>query len=168
MEWVGADSQSSSALVARPQHAPHIYLFDMAGLPPAVDVQIASRTFLVSAGAGVVLAIGLLLMYVPWLRSAGVLFVLAVALLAAGIRFPEPALLIAQIATLGIILTVLALFLKRLFDARGSRRIVTRGGAGSSIQYRSTEIFEAPAAVGSSMTSTIARPSVVEGGVVES
>jgi hypothetical protein len=68
----------------------------------------ANRRLLVALGSGGALALGLLLLHVPRLRSAGVLLALAVVLAAFGFVAPDLALLIGQWSVLGGVVALAA------------------------------------------------------------
>ena len=71
------------------------------------EVHTAGRTWIV-LGLGRALVAGLLLIYVPASRHPATLLVVGIVLLAAGMIAPEPTLLLAQAASLGLVLTLLA------------------------------------------------------------
>ncbi len=81
-------------------------------------------------GLGAALVAGLLLIYVPVSRHPATLLTMGMALLAAGLIAPEPTLLLAQAACLGLVLTLLAGMLER--GAARRRRVLARKEPSSS------------------------------------
>ena len=109
---------------------------------------------LVASGAA--LLAGLLLIYIPLIRHPATLLAAALVLLGVGILYPEPALLVAQAAGLGLALALLAaLFARGLPRQRerfghtelGSSVLESVLGATSSLQRPSL-------AAGSTSTAT--------------
>ena len=86
---------------------------------------------LVLVGAGGVLAAGLLLLYVKKVRHPAVLFLVGVVLVTGAILFPEPTLLVAQVAALGAALVVMAVTLERQLRSRRRVPLVVRAGSSS-------------------------------------
>jgi hypothetical protein len=100
----------------------------------------------------------LVLIYVPIVRRAGVLFGAAVLLLAFGLRFPDLALLGAQASVLGLVFVCLAGWLRIMLGRRQRRTRILRSG-GSSVVDRvdSTDTrFPASASAGSSASTKVA------------
>jgi hypothetical protein len=89
------------------------YLFSSLEPTGAVEVQIVGRSPLVLAASGVVLALGLLWLYVPKLRHPLWLFLAGVALLTAAALWPDVAPLAAQASLVGGILAGFAVLLDR-------------------------------------------------------
>ena len=87
--------------------------------------------------AGAALVAGLLLIYVPLSRHPATLLVVGVALLATGLIAPEPTLLLAQAASLGLALTLLAGMLERGV-ARRRRFVAHKDFSGSRIEVGSS------------------------------
>jgi hypothetical protein len=90
------------------------------------------------AGAGSVLAVGLLLLYLPALRHPALLFVVGVVLAAGALTFPEPALLIAQAAAMGAALVMIAAFLDHYLKSRRSAPLLVRSSPSSISEPGST------------------------------
>jgi hypothetical protein len=133
------------------------YLFSSLGPPPAVRVATVPRTWLVLIASGVVFLAGALLLKLPWLRRREVLFVAAVMLTAIALLYPEPSVLVAQAASLGLLAMVGVVALKRGLAiyrpllVGGSTTASGKALRGSSLSHRSA--MERPAlAVGSSRT----------------
>ncbi|MEN6457672.1 MAG: hypothetical protein ABFC63_01975 [Thermoguttaceae bacterium] len=113
------------------------YLFSAIGRLDRVDVRTASRTWIVLVASGVALVVGLLFIRVSALRRPVCLCVLAIGLGAAASIAPEPTLLLAQAASLGLLLTLLAALLERAVAGRG-RRTAARELARSRTEFGSS------------------------------
>jgi hypothetical protein len=109
------------------------YLFSSIGDSPQCKFTTAGRSWIVLIASGVALVGGLLLIYVPVSRHPASLFTVAVLLACVGIIYPEPTLLIAQAATLGLALVLLACLLER---GVARRRITILPDTASSILER--------------------------------
>ncbi len=107
--WIGATAGAQP-----PPGATNEYLFQVRHVPDQLHVRTATRATVVLLCSGVVLLLGLILLYVPASREPGVILALSVVLLAVGLLYPEPALLAAQAAVLGVVLVVISALLKRL------------------------------------------------------
>lgn len=110
--WSGATQRASL-----PERT-NCYLFSTLDNVTQAELYTASRTWIVLWASGVALVAGLLLIYVPRSRHPAALLVVGVALLAAGLIAPEPTLLLAQGASLGLALTLLAGLLERSVSRR--------------------------------------------------
>ena len=135
------------------------YLYSTLGAPTALHVRVAPRWSIVLAASGLALVAGLALVYVPRLRRAGLLWVAAIILIAVGVIYPEPTLMLLQAASLGALLTLVAGVLKRSL----ARRPAPRAGStlirpGSSIARREAEPYLRPAAMAGSNSSTETGP----------
>jgi hypothetical protein len=84
------------------------YLFSAYGHVEGCELRTAGRTWIVLAASAAALVAGLLLIYVPRTRHPASLLVSAVVLVAMGTLYPEPALLVAQAAVLGLVLALAA------------------------------------------------------------
>ena len=73
----------------------------------------AARAWIVLVASGAALVAGLLLIYIPLIRHPATLLAAALALLAVGVLYPEPAWLVAQAAGLGLALVLVAALLAR-------------------------------------------------------
>ena len=102
----------------------NVYLFSSLGKVEQAEVRTAGRTWIVLWASGAALVAGLLLIYLPVSRHPAMLLGVGVALLAAGLIAPEPTLLLAQAACLGLVLTLLAGLLER----GAARRRALAGG----------------------------------------
>ncbi|MFV1964083.1 MAG: hypothetical protein ACC628_01575 [Pirellulaceae bacterium] len=125
-DWVGAAHQDP---LPRDMNR---YLFSSVG-------SIAPRQFVTGrlhivllVVSGVALAIGLLLIYYPMLRHPASLFVGGVVFLSVGLLYPDPAVLAAQAAALGIALVLVARLLEWMIARRRHRRSIVRGASYSA------------------------------------
>jgi len=105
--WVGAARRTPVS------QATNRYLFSTSGRPVEVELRTVGRAWIVLIASGLALVAGLLLIYVPAARHPGTLFAAAVVLVAAGLIYPAPTMLVAQAAVLGLGLTLLAGLLHR-------------------------------------------------------
>ena len=149
--WVGATAG------AQPPPATNAYLFSALRIPAELQFRTATRGAIMLFCSGAVLIAGLVLLYVPASRQSGVLFGAAVLLLAVGVLYPEPVLLAAQAAVLGLILVLIAGLLKR-FAGRRCYEVPSPGASSLSAPGRSTleGAPRVPSAAPSSATSTVA------------
>ena len=111
-EWTNATEQPG------PTDAQNVYLYT--GLLPVSSIELTTspRWLIVLAASAIVLAISTLLMYLPTGRRNWVLAVLACAIAAGAIAYPTPALLVAQAAAIGLVLSVVAVLLSRFVARR--------------------------------------------------
>jgi hypothetical protein len=129
------------------------YLFSAFGNVSQAEVHTGSRTWIVLWASGVALLAGLLLIYVPAARHPAVLLALGVGLLAVGLVAPEPALLFAQAASLGLILALTAGLLER--GLGGRRRSMRRESASAVLEVASTyTAYHLPRTSGQAVTET--------------
>jgi hypothetical protein len=129
-----------SETVSGTSHA-HVYLMRTRDLSGEITFVAVSRTWLVLISAGVTLAIGMLLIYAPFLRNAAVAFAGAVLLAALGLLYPEPVLIFAQLASLGLLLFLLSVLLRVVTTLRRRRPapiIVSR----STSRFPLTEAYQ--------------------------
>ena len=123
--WVGV--APSGAL----PESSSVYLFSTLGNVDRAELRTAGRSWIVLFASGAALLVGLLLIYVPLARHPAVLLVWALALLGAGVIAPEPTLLFAQAASLGLVLALVAGLLDRTVARRRAptraRRVPIRG-----------------------------------------
>jgi len=124
----------------------NVYLFSSLGNVEQAEVRTAGRTWIVFWASGAALVAGLLLIYLPVSRHPATLLTLGVALLAVGLIAPEPTLLLAQAACLGLVLTLLAGLLER-GAARRRRTLAGREPSSSLVEIGSIHSrFKAAAA----------------------
>lgn len=107
------------------------YLFSSLGPVEKCELRTADRTWIVLCASGAALVLGLLLIYVPMSRHPATLLATAMILLCVGMLYPEPTLLVAQAASLGLALTLIAGLLQRSVARRRRGTIMTE--ASSSI-----------------------------------
>ena len=91
-------------------------VFSGVGPPGMGRIWVVPTWLLVLAVSGPVLAIGLLGVYLPWLRTVPVALCLAVVASLGAVAFPELSPLVAQAAVPGAALAVLAAMLRLLLD----------------------------------------------------
>ncbi len=135
--WVGA----------RPCPTPlpataNCYLFSTLGSVEHCELRTAGRSAIVLWASGAALLAGLLLIYFPVARHPATLLAATLLLAALGIMYPEPALLAAQAAGLGVLLALLA---GLLFYGVGRRR-------------RDLLLAERPSGMGSGLSLPVASP----------
>jgi hypothetical protein len=115
----------------------NVYLFSSLGNVTQAEVRTAGRTWIVLWASGAALVAGLLLIYVPVSRHPATLLTMGMALLATGLIAPEPTLLLAQAACLGLVLTLLAGMLER-GTARRRRVLARKEPSSSRVELGST------------------------------
>ena len=114
--------------------------------------------------AGCVLCGGLAWIYYRQVRRPAVVFAALVVLLALGLLFPEPAIVLGQAAALGLGLVLVVAVLRRWLGAPRNETMVVRGGGGSSVGHPSTEfLYQAPA-TGTGSTQSAAKAPAAAGG----
>jgi len=130
--WCGATAQSPV-----PEHA-HQYLFQSRTDLNQITVVTSRRSLLVLLGAGSALVLGYALVYWRGKGRIGLLLVVALLATAAGLIFPEPALVVGQAAAPGILLALVASFLRRKTSRRTAPSVITRGSPSSVVERAST------------------------------
>jgi hypothetical protein len=130
------------------------YLFSTFGTVSQAELRTAGRTWIVLWASGIALLAGLLLIHIPAVRHPAVLLALGVGLLAAGLVAPEPTLLFAQAAILGLVLTLTAGLLER--GLGGRRRLPVRREPSSAVlEVASTHTaYHVPRTSGQASTET--------------
>jgi hypothetical protein len=119
--------------------AANVYLFSSLGNSTQLPVWTAGRTRVVFAASLGALLLGLLLIYLPSARRV-LLLAAAVAVIAFGLVYPEPAVLVLQAGSLGLGLALLAGLLRRaVLQPR-------RPGVSSMVRQPSSSIVERAAA----------------------
>ena len=91
------------------------YLFMTFHPESKVPLDIVDRSTLILISSGLVLMLGLILIYFPRIRYPGVLFTFLVLLIAAFAYRTTFAVLFLQAGTIGVVLSLIAVFLYRLF-----------------------------------------------------
>jgi hypothetical protein len=94
------------------------YLFGGLAQWPTMSLVVAQRRLIVSLASAFVLAVGLLLIHVPRMRSPGVVLILAIMIVAAALMAPLAALITAQGAILGMAIAIAATVLAWLASGR--------------------------------------------------
>jgi hypothetical protein len=140
------------------------YLFSTVGAQRELDVTFMRLAFLVLAGSGGALALGLLLLYLPALRHPLVWLLLGCGLAAAAGMWPQPAIVALQSAVLGLLLVALAGLLKRATWRRRAPAPPPRKSASSILNRGSTQtqLHMRPSAAGphtSTATAQVAQAS---------
>ena len=131
--WVGATPQGPLSEQAS------VYLFSTLSGVEQAEPFTASRTWIVLWASGVALVAGLLLIYVPASRHPATLLIVGIGLLAIGLIAPEPTLLLAQAAGLGLILALLAGLLERGVTRRFRRMVVHKEPSGIRVDLGSSQ-----------------------------
>jgi len=150
--WAGAAATDRSNPVGTNR-----YLFSTLGNVRRCELRTADRYWIVLIASGGASVAGLLLIYVPVSRHPGSLFGASVVLICVGAWFPEPTLLLAQAASLGLALTLIAGLLERGV-ARRRRRSMIPETSSSILEKGSTQTqFQPPRAANQISTQT-ARP----------
>ena len=111
--WMGVTPSADTA------HTDNTYLLSISGSVDACQLATASRAIIVLAASGGALLLGLLAIYVPASRHPVSLLIAATGLLGVGMLYPEPALLVAQAAVLGVVLSIAAAVLDRSLARQG-------------------------------------------------
>jgi hypothetical protein len=137
--WIGATPQ------ATPPAGTNRYLFSTFSPPADLAVRTASRKAILLVASGLALSVGLLLIYVPRLRHPAVLLLATVTALAAAVQwYPGPTVLVAQAASVGVVLALLAGLLNALLGRPRWLRSPVGAGAPSSLESRTTELHHRP------------------------
>ncbi len=97
------------------------YLFGGFGQPESSRLLVADRALLVLLGSGAALAIGLGLLYVPFVRSRSALFALALTTTALVSLRPYLAFLFLQTTVFGVLLTLGAALLAKFFGRKDAK-----------------------------------------------
>ncbi len=132
-----------------------VYLFSTLGTVDHAELRTAGRSWIVLFASGAALLVGLLLIYLPAARHPAGLLIWALALASVGMVAPEPALLFAQAASLGLALVLLAGLLDRM-AARRRRTAKHPASSPSRLESASTRVPPRSAVVSSpSSTQTL-------------
>lgn len=115
------------------------YLFSTFDTVEPIEARIMGRRSLFLLAGGVVLAIGLLVVYFPVMRHPYGALVAAVVLSIAALWFPELALLASQAAGLGIVFVVVGWLLRWALLARHAGAGVVHGSSAPSADGRASE-----------------------------
>ena len=153
--WVGVAHQS--LLPSGLPESTNRYLFSNVGPVGPAEVFVVGRTWIVLFASGGVLLLGLLAIYLPVIRHPAVLLMAAVALAYAGLVYPEPTLMIAQAASLGLGLGLFAAVLERLARHYAGPAAPVEPPP-SPLEKKSTQIFRPAPSVGGSLPSSESKP----------
>jgi hypothetical protein len=165
--WVkdGLAAEETLRLAARPATLPSTatsnrYLFSSVGTIEPLRIYTLGRARLVLLASLPLLAFGLGLIYVPWLRHPATLFVAAVLVASAGVIAPQVAMLIAQASLLGLVLVGLAALIARLVPRAAVPPAPSRGSSYAVIERSVTELYHRSPAAGMQPASTATNPLV--------
>jgi hypothetical protein len=131
-------------IVAREQEiatATNRYLFSTVEAPDSLEVGTASRVKIVFVSSLGLLLTGLVLIYVPRARHAGFLLILAVLALTGSVLAPDVALLLAQASSLGLVLALVAVFLRRRVAVPVPATVPVRGSSMALPDRSATEMY---------------------------
>ena len=137
-----------------PDQSVNQYLFTSVGPLLPVEFITASRGSLTLVLSLSVLVAGLCLIYFSWARHPASLLLVGVLVVSLGFAFPEPIILGAQAAALGIVFVLLARFL----HGNASRRRPSISTSGSSISLADGLVAPVTSEGDSHTTTTIAPP----------
>jgi hypothetical protein len=133
----------------------NVYLYSTLGTVEGGEVRTGARAWIVLCSSGTALLIGLLLIYLPSLRHPATLMVLAFGLLSLGMIYPEPAIMLAQTSSIGLILASITALLVRLFPRRPT---VVIEPIVAKVEFPSTKSPHAPPPSAVSVSSTQSQP----------
>jgi hypothetical protein len=122
----------------------NVYLFSVIGNSESLTVRIARRSTIVFFASSIALAIVLVALYAAPLRRPRWIMAIGIGLAVLAVAYPEPAIVLAQAALLGIGLAVVAAFLHRLLPRDASAEDVSGLSNGASLERSSTEVFHRP------------------------
>ncbi len=165
-QWVGLGRLGRTADAAAGVEATSLdlptntsrYLFSTVGPESHFTVLVARRWLILFIASLVSLLAGLAVVYVPMLRQGRMLVAAAAALLVAAVIWPEPVVLLAQAAALGLGLVLLALVLRRFVGRRllpAPPPAISSGSAAIAVE-RSSQRFAARPADTPTTTASIA------------
>ncbi|MEX2112145.1 MAG: hypothetical protein WD845_03115 [Pirellulales bacterium] len=154
--WIGAApatepvAQGAVADGAQPPQSDadssNCYLFSTVGVAEPLHLHTISRARLVLLASLPLLMCGLVLIYWPKVRHPAALLVAAVGIAALGAIDPESAVLVAQAASLGVVLAVLAFILARVSVRPPVAAAAPVRGSSQSLDRSFTEAYQRPAA----------------------
>ena len=144
--WIGAAAQTPLP------DGTNQYLFSSVGGIDAYDIYLASSAWIVLVASGAALVLGLLLIHFRFVRHPAILCLAAAAIACAGMLYPEPVLLAAQAAGLGLILAIAAGLLQYAMTRRHATSAVSEGGK-PKVDKESTLVYQSAAAQGDSSAS---------------
>jgi hypothetical protein len=157
--WAGATAQLA------PSAAQNVYLFS--GLAPVASIEVltAPRWLIVLAASGIVLALATLWIHAPVVRRGWIGLLAAAGIVALAVSFPTPAVLAAQASVLGLVLSAVALVLRRRLARPKWQSQSTAGSTNLRIRsgYRPESVVmpAAPSPSGAMPAGTTALPMTV-------
>jgi hypothetical protein len=148
--WVGATPQ------AAPTSAQNEYLYTVLAPVLTIDLVTAPRWLIVLFASLLVLALGLIWLYVPVARRRWVVVVAGCLIAVLAFAYPSPAMLLAQASVLGFVVVLIAALLKQL-TSRPTHWPVTVSGGSSQRQItpRSDAILMPSVAAAASTAPTV-------------
>lgn len=114
-DWIGVPEREPIPLEV------NSYLFGGFGQPESSRLMVADRALLVLLGSGAALAVGLGLLYFPFVRSRSALFALALTTTALVALRPYLAFLFLQTTVFGVLLTLGAALLAKFFGRKDAK-----------------------------------------------
>jgi len=151
---VGESAEDFRARTSRQAQATNRYLYSTVGAAAPLALHTISRARLVLWASLPLLACGLILIYLPAARHPATLLVVAAIVAAGTLIDPESALLVAQAASLGLVLAALAWILARV-SLRPAPATVPIRGSSRAMERPFTEIYQrAPSSGSQPSTST--------------
>jgi hypothetical protein len=152
-DWCGSAATRRADLPA----GSNVYLFSVLGPPSGLSLWTAGRTGLVFCASLACLAAGLILIYLPKLRTPLIL-VMIITIAGFGLVYPEPVLLLLQAGSLGCALALVAMLLERIVAPRRARSAPVRRGSSSIVDRALLHSPLQPAGNSSTRTAAIAAP----------
>jgi hypothetical protein len=122
----------------------NVYLFSVIGDNESLTVRIARRSTIVFFASAIALAIVLAALYAAPLRRPRWMMAIGVGLGVLALAYPEPAIVLAQAALLGIGLAVVAALLHRVLPREASAEDVSGLSASAIRERSSTDVFHRP------------------------
>ncbi len=122
----------------------NVYLFSVIGEGGSLTVRIARRSTIVFVASSIALAIVLTALYAVPLRRPRWMMAIGLGLVVLALAYPEPAIILAQAALLGIGLAVVAALLHRVLPRDARTEDVSGLSTGAILERSSTEAFHRP------------------------
>jgi len=145
--WIGASRQEPLPT------ATTRYLFTAFGSARHLEFDVISRSSILLISSGIVLVVGLSLLYIRIVRHPAALMLFGVILLTIGIAAPGPTLVIAQAASAGVALVCLAQLLRHLLGPRPLAPLASAGRS-ATIDSKVFEVHYSPGEGSSRITSS--------------
>jgi hypothetical protein len=143
--WIGEEAGTTGSAVLTSRSASkggNRYLFSTAGRMAPLELVSISRSRLVLFASLPLLAVGLALIYFPWMRHPTVLLIIAFAVASVAFVDPHLSILLAQAAMVGIVLAAMAWFLARLTPRlETASNIPSRGSSFAALERSVTELY---------------------------